>query len=112
MKKNLFTLAVLFSLLAVPSTHGQKQLEDVYEHCLRVLNPNARKSPAVTVEGRSCKPMASQDKNLPVERRNVSLVISTHWTNGRSPQEFFNDEVSARQMSREFVPDMPGDYDR
>ena len=106
------------------------------------------------------------------------MVISTHWTNGRTPQEFFNDEVSARQkegalinysvlkknwfvvsgtnslgfeyytklvifgdeatgqsryveftfayptsqraiydravtkMSREFVPDMPGNYDR
>jgi hypothetical protein len=129
-------------------------------------------------KGDPVSPWQARTKTFQSRAGNVSLVISTHWTNGRTPQEFFHDEVSARQnesalinysvlkdnwfvvsgtnslgfeyytklvvfgdratgqaryveftfayptsqrriydravtkMSREFVPDMPGDYDR
>jgi hypothetical protein len=178
MKKTLFIFAVLCSLSAVTSTHGQSSWKTYTNTAYGYSIPIPANLQLQPWKGDPVSPWQARTKTFQSKDGNVSLVISTHWTNGRTPQEFFNDEVSARQkegalinysvlkdnwfvvsgtnslgfeyytrlivlgdratgqsryveftfayptsqrsiydravtkMSREFVPDMPGDYDR
>jgi hypothetical protein len=95
MNKNMFTLAALFSLLLISSTHAQtawkKYTNAAYGYSIPIpanLHLQERK-------GDPAGPW--QAKTFHSKDGNVSLVISTHWTNGRTPQELFSDEVSRRQ---------------
>lgn len=178
MKKTLFTLAPLCILLAVTSAHAQINWKTYRNTTYGYSIPMPANLQLQPWKGDPASPWQARTKTFQSKDGNISLVISTHWTNGRTPQEFFNDEVSARQkegalinysvlkdnwfvvsgtnslgfeyytkcvvfgdeatgqaryveftfayptsqrsvydravtkMSREFVPDMPGDYDR
>jgi hypothetical protein len=97
MNKTVFTLAALCSFLAFIPAHAQISWKTYTNTVYGYSIPMPASLQLQPWKGDPVSPWQVRTKTFQSKDGKVSLVISTHWTNGRTLQELFNDEVSARQ---------------